>query len=937
MRLLILCSLLVVLALSAVPAAAQDRGSVTGKVSDKRSGHALAFASVTVVEAKRGVLTDSEGQFLISGVAPGTYEVRVQFLGYKSESRTGVVVVGGRTASVNFTLEEQVVATTKQVEVTAERRLVETRQGTTVRSVNANEIRNLPVQTIGEVLQQQAGISTENDQIHVRGGRADETIFVVNGVANRDLVTGQSTAGQLNARSVAEVNVATGAFDVRYGNALSGVVEIKLKEGGDKATAGLTLTSGSYGGRNVQAVVGGLDPLFGPLFRALHIPGPVSGLLDLSGSLYETRFLTPGGSAWNLFQNTFIPEDHTRLRTSYEDSFLGYRFHYGDKFSPSRDNRWAGRYALLWRPGQRDKVTFDFSKRIAIDQGFSRTFITATGDQGDPSYPWIWDHRIDHAGTTFEDNVQSSLEWRRTLSTTGFTVLQLSRYVYARRDDVMGKMWWQYEQPDDYSLPPLLPNGQQDPRRTDYFIDTGDDNTWADRRSTSYGLQWSLTQRVKRHELEVGLEHQFQTVQYVTISNPWVYDPNGLGEAHDLWQVHPWVGDFYLRDRLEYEGFTANIGLRADYWFVGREAEAAIADTANTNISTGVREDFYHDTHSFFGRRYKVHFSPRVIVAHPITANSSFFFNYGEFTQNPSYRYVYSKLASISSESFPLLGNPDLNPQVSVNYEVGAKHQFLPTAAVNVTFFQKDIYDYPSATTFKRSQGASLVDIFVYLNGHFARSKGFEIELEKRRSNYWSGKLIYTFQQTKGKSSDPNEQRVVEESGGNAAETRLSETFVSWNRPQKLTLGFDLRYDDRAPEHFGWLKHSGLNVYVQGQSGRAYTPVFPTTAGTVSSPQAATPYSRNAPFQITTDLRVNHYLRFSGHRLDLSLAGLNIFNNFLIYRVDPVTGKGRVWGEGSYDPALFPNVDQYTYVSQILDPSNYGPGAQYRLSLDYDF
>ncbi len=576
-------------------------------------------------------------------------------------------------------------------------------------------------------------------------------------------------------------------------------------------------------------------------------------------------------------------------------------------------------------------MTFDFSKRIAIDQGFSRTFITATGDQGDPSYPWIWDHRIDHAGTTFEDNVQSSVEWRRTLSTTGFTVLQLSRYFYARREDVMGKMWWEYEQPDDYSLPAFLPDGQPDPRRTDFFIDTGDDNTWSDRRSTSYGLQWGLTQRVNRHELEVGLEHQFQTVQYVTITNPWVYDPNGLGEAHDLWRVHPWVGDFYLRDRLEYEGFTANIGLRADYWFVGREAERAIADTANTNISTGVREDFYNDTHSLFGRRYKLRISPRVIVAHPITANSSFFFNYGEFTQNPSYRYVYSKLASISSESFPLLGNPDLNPQVSVNYEVGAKHQFLSTTAVNVTFFQKDIYDYPSATTFKRSQGASLVDIFVYLNGHFARSKGFEIEIEKRRSNYWSGKLIYTFQQTKGKSSDPNEQRVVQENGGDAAETRLSETFVSWNRPQKLTLGFDLRFDDRAPERFGWFKHSGLNVYVQGQTGRAFTPI------NLYSTQAATPYSRNAPFQITTDVRLNHYFRFSGHRLDLSLTGLNVFNNHLIYRVDRVTGQGRVWGKGEYDPALFPRVDEYTYVSQLLDPSNYGPGAQYRLSLDYDF
>ena len=85
-------------------------------------------------------------------------------------------------------------------------------------------------------------------------------MFVVNGVANRDLVTGQSTAGTLNARSVAEVNVATGAYDVRYGNALSGVVEVKLKEGGDRFAGGFTLAGGSYGERAMQLVVGGPDP-----------------------------------------------------------------------------------------------------------------------------------------------------------------------------------------------------------------------------------------------------------------------------------------------------------------------------------------------------------------------------------------------------------------------------------------------------------------------------------------------------------------------------------------------------------------------------------------------------------------------------------------------------------------------------------------------------
>ncbi len=919
---------------TALPVSAQDRGGITGKVSDKRTSHAIPFATVTVVGTQKGGLTDSEGKYLITGLPVGTYEVKVQFLGYAPVSQTGVVVAAGRTATLNFALQEIVVREEKAIEVTAERRLVEVRQGATVRSVSAAEIRNLPVQTISDVLQQQAGISTDADQIHIRGGRADETLFYVNGVANRDLVTGQTTAGRLNARSVAEVNVATGAYDVRYGNALSGVVEVRLKEGGDEFEGGVTTAGASYGGRSVQVTMGG------PFGISPAGAGPISWFLDLSADQFST-----------LFPSIDKLPGHPRLRSSYRDGMLDRGWGYSDFFAPSEDNNWAGRLALTWKASTRDRWSLDVSKRIGIDQGFSRTFINASGDVGDPAYPWRWAHRIDHAPTIFEDNVQTSLKWRRTLSTTGYTEMQFSRYFSALRRDVLGKNWKPipgdprvYEPPDDISLFPdscFTPDPANpesivcipDPRRNDFFFDSGDDNTWQDRRTVTYGLTWGLTKRLRNHEFEVGFDHQSQTAQYVTIEDPWEPDPDSLGGAHDIWGVHPWVGNLYLRDRLEFEGFTANIGLRADYWFVGREAERALAGLADTiNVTPTTRQEFFESTHSFFGRRYKLKLSPRIIVAHPISDRSSFFFNYGQFTQNPSYRFVYSKLTSISSESFPLLGNPNLNPQVSVNYEVGGKNEFAAGAAVNATFFVKDIYDYPTSTLFTRTQGENLVPILIYLNGHFARTKGFEVEFEKRRGGgYWLGKLSYTYQQTKGKSSDPNEAKVAQLGEFDAAETRLSETFVRWNRPHKVTANFDLRFIERAPRGWEWLKQSGINLYVQGSSGRAYTPVFGP-----ASTQSAEPYSRNGPFQVTADIKVNHFFRFGGKRVDLSLAGLNVFGTPVVNRVDRVTGQGRVWGVGEYDPSVF-DVTEFTKTSQVDDPSNYGPPAQWRFILDYDF
>ena len=913
---------------AAGPALAQEKGSVTGRVTDRKTGHAIPFATVNVIGTQRGALTTSEGVFQITAVPVGAWEVKAQLLGYRPTSKTGVVVTPGKPTVVDFALEDIIVHEEKVVEVTGERQLVEVKQGATIRRMTAGEIRNLAVTTVGDVLQQQAGISTDAEQIHVRGGRTDETVFVVNGVANRDLVTGQSTAGQLNARSVSEVNVATGAFDVRYGNALSGIVEIKLKEGTDKFQTGITTSAGSYGGRMWQVVSSGPDPLWAPMLRLARVklPGTFTTIVDLSGSLFETRFSYLNNRNASLLESTvFPPYTHPRLHSSYEDSFLGYKFHYPDMWSPSEDNRWAGRYGLYWKPNDRDKLSYTFSKRIAIDQGFSRTFLTAQGDLGDPAYPWQWYHRIAHASTFFEDNVQSSVQWRRALSATGYTEAQVSRYFFAQRQDVGGKLWGDYVEPDDRGNFPV-----GDRRRDDYFYDTGDSYQWSDRRTTSWGLTWNVTQRLHHNEVEAGVEHQFQTVQYLDIEYPWIYDKNGLGQSHDLWIAHPWVGDLFLRDRLEYEGFVASVGARLDYWMIGREAELALADTSRHNIAPSERSGFYDETSSFFGRRMKVHVSPRVIVSHPITENSSFFFNYGQFTQIPSYRYVYSKLNSISSESFPLQGNPNLNPQISVNYEVGAKHQFLPVAAANVTFFVRDVYDYPSATRVDPLTGTNIQSYFIYLNGHFSRSKGAEIEVEKRRSHHWSAKLSYSYQQTKGKSSNPNEERALQEIGGNT-ETRLSEVFVSWNRPHKLTGNFDMRFEDDAPRGFSWMRRAGLNVFVQGQSGRAYTPYDLANQNPIGLP-----YSMNAPFQVTTDVKINRWFKMMGRRFDASLQGTNVFDNHLIYRVDSVTGHGYVWGEGQFNPNYVHSLNDYVKTGTVDDPSNYGAGAQWRLQLDVD-
>jgi hypothetical protein len=52
-------------------------------------------------------------------------------------------------------------------------------------------------------------------------------------------------------------------------------------------------------------------------------------------------------------------------------------------------------------------------------------------------------------------------------------------------------------------------------------------------------------------------------------------------------------------------------------------------------------------------------------------------------------------------------------------------------------------------------------------------------------------------------------------------------------------------------------------------------------------------------------------------------------------RIDPITGRGLVWGDGQYDPRDFSGLTHFSQVSSVDNPSNYG-GTQWRAQLDVD-
>ena len=889
-------------------------GRITGTVTDSKTGRAIAFVSISVPEARTGALSDSKGDFLIGNLPPGTYTLKAQYTGYGPETVTGVVVTAGQATATKIQMTEIVVKQEETVVVTGTRKLVDVKEGGTIRTVRSEDIQNQGLQNLQDVVSQQAGVSSENNQIRVRGGRSDETTFIIDGVTNRDPISGESTAGSINARSVAEVNVIASGFSARYGQALSGIVDVKLKEGGQKFQGGFSAQGGDWFTQYYNGVISGPDWFQGGLSKlGIHMPGEAAFLVDVSTD----------------FSNTYLPSiqdqvGRPRIKSGYEDSFLGHKFTYSPNvFMPSEENTWRALYKWTWKPDPKNKVDLAFTKRIAFDQGFFRRPISDIAGQSIP-YPWNFKDRFEHTNTVTDDVNSTALTLTHTMSKNTYHTLQVSRSFNGQESAVDGKKWTEYQQPDDLALPP----GQDQP----YFVDSGDDNEWSNYWSESWTTDYRLGMNLGNiHKTEFGFLNSFQNVQYVDILDPWVYDPDGLGRDHDLWHVHPAMGALYAQDRLEYEGFVAEAGARVDYWFPGKELEDAVADTSNGNVSNATREAFYQDTGSLFGRRVKAVFSPRVSVSHPIQNRDKLFFNFGQFTQFPSYIFVYSKLTSVSSASFPVLGNANLNPEKSVQFEVGGQHVFGNGAAAKVALFQKDIYDYPTSVRFRRQEGTVISDFFVYLNSDFSRARGFELEYEKPRGEYWRWKATYEYSVAKGKSSDPNQAKIVEEGGGDATEPPLSEGFLFWNRPHKFTFNADFRVDrqDRRPTALGVSipKGFGFNLFGTIQSGKAYTPEDANGNAT------GRVYSKNGPLEAVFNARINQEVRMGGDKVfNFYLVGENILDWSVVKRVDPATGKAPVAGEGQYV-----NPTQYDVNSVLTNPAYYGQPLRIRLGVDYDF
>ncbi len=225
---------------------AQFQGQVIrGKILDRESTGPLPGANIIIVgsEPPIGASADANGQFRISGVKPGRYDLKASIIGYEESIISSVVVTAGKEVVLEVLLNENVSAL-KEVEISG------FKKHETINGMTSVSARSFTMEEAGRysggrsdpsrLVSNFAGVSTPNDSrndIVIRGNSPTGVLWRIDGmtIPNPNHFVNMGTTGgpvsALNPNALDNSDFLTSAWPAYFGNANGGVFDIRLRTG----------------------------------------------------------------------------------------------------------------------------------------------------------------------------------------------------------------------------------------------------------------------------------------------------------------------------------------------------------------------------------------------------------------------------------------------------------------------------------------------------------------------------------------------------------------------------------------------------------------------------------------------------------------------------------------------------------------------------------
>jgi outer membrane receptor protein involved in Fe transport len=844
---------------------AQTTGKIVGFVRDAQTGEELPGANVYIEGTSLGAATDEEGYYVILRVPPGKHIVVATYLGYKKVLMQEVEVLTDLTTQITFDLQTEIIAG-EEIVVLAEKPLVRKDLTSVEARIQADQIKLMAVQEVGEILDLQAGVVRDaQGGIHIRGGRSSEVAYLVNGISVTDDYSRQQALIVEN-ESIQELQVISGTFNAEYGNAMSGVINIVTKTGGNEYSGRFEAWIGDYISNRTDIFwnIDHINPI-----NNYNLQGTLSGPIienRLTFFLTGRRFKTDG---WLYGPNNYSPQGRSQLINGVATSVRGD----SSAVAMNPRERWSGQGAFQWK---------------IIDPLILRLDILGSQYEG-KNYDHIY--RLNpYALNNFSGyGVTTIAKLTHILSQSTFYDLTASYKINENNSKL-------YDDPYDsrYVHPDSLTASQYT------FFRAGTNLFRSSRKTESIIGKIDLTSQINQnHQLKTGIEYQKDRISF----NDLTLVPDTDETGQQIYPFQPAIlpisnanhNDFiriperlalYIQDKIEYESVVVNAGLRFDYFHSRGKVPN---DPQDPNIYLPLRLDhIYRDLNSdgiinpdeqteenrytleerqnfwYNDVKPKTLLSPRFGIAYPITETGIIHFSYGIFQQIPEYRLLYynDDLKTPQGQGiYGPYGNPDLNPQRTTMYEIGLQQQLTKNLAIDITGYYRDIRDWistsPQITTY--STGVTYV---INTNKDQATVKGITFAMTRKLDDHFGFDLNYTYQILKGTNSTAEDEYFALTTG---VEPKKQLTPLNWD--QRHSLNFSIIFGGET-----W----GTNLLTRFQTGQPYTPEVVSGVRTGQNVLSGlSTNNRNKPDGFTIDL--NAFKRFRIVNLDLEVF-LRIYN-----------------------------------------------------------
>ena len=900
---------LIILLLLPFMASASVTGKIAGRVVDKETRQALPGANVMVEGTAYGASTDANGEFFILNLPPGKVRVTASMVGYSRVRMEDVLVNTNATSTLLFELR-QTVLEGEVVVVRADPMTTRKDQTSSVRHVSSETIQTLPVENLQAVINLQAGVVNG----HFRGGRQNEVAYLIDGLPVGDVFSRDQRQAEVENEVVEDIEIISGTFNAEYGKAMSGVVNVVTKDGGNVWKGAMSGQFGNYLTAHDDVFIG---------LKPAEFDRKINWRFNISGPVWKDRLFLLANLRLRDEKNhlngiyRFNPYDYSDYRSGVPTDW--YSEHTGDNSYVPMD-KYKG-YTMF------AKLAFKPFNALKIDLSVNH----GKGTGGFYSHYYMYNPYALPQSNDRSTNVIFSVN--HMLSRKAFHELKVmtvdrldGTYVYENPVDSRYVNDW-------YSLNP-----------GPGFSTGGNDKTHNQSVTKKLDVKYDLNLQVStHHNLKTGFLATANDKNIInrTIVNElrnssldrkldtlftaggmkigyFNYKPQILDDSTayaDLYRKKPVEFSAYLEDKMEFEDLVINLGVRYD-WFDPRTEVPSNWRNPGNQLSY---EDNPERMSTYAAAKPSSQVSPRFGLAYTLGSAAKLHFSYGHFFQVPDAYAMYQNhnFLIVNSDFASTLGNPLLKPEKSVKYEIGLWQELMKGVGLDVVLYYADVYNLLSTRVLTTYND---VKYGQFTNKDYGNRRGLEIGLTGD-SGPFHGAVNYTLQYTLGNADDPLQTF-----------TRAGENIDPIKR--LIPLAWDQRHTLNVSAGFQ-SRRTGATLIYYYNSGTPFTwvPLDNSRLAFVNL------YPNNSTIPASSRVDLNGHVDFPlrrGLSLRFSLLVYNLLDAKNELYVDATTGRANQ--SIVREVNLINHHSDFTdYYATLFNPAAYSPPREVKLSIGLQF